>query len=187
MALLGIDRATVIPHPAYSPLSPCALYIARNVPPKLALGRGFSPGILGRSSSSVCIALFTVSAGKSARLNAAPAQAPDSADSQGRSLTVGVVRKEGSSFRRRSTNNRATNSFVVNHAAPPPVSRIRVPVCPSHIPRRPVLRITDIRTDIGPGNGMAAPLADSAGVTSICTCILHLTSSMGVLNDGRTD
>jgi hypothetical protein len=40
---------------------------------------------LGRSSSSVCIVLFTVSAGNRVRLNAVPAHAPENTDSRGRS------------------------------------------------------------------------------------------------------
>ena len=92
IALLGMLRATVIPQPAYNPRMPCARYKAINVPPKVVF-RGIedesNPRMvvvdLGRSSSSVCIVLFTVSAGNKARLNAAPAHAPEKADSQGRS------------------------------------------------------------------------------------------------------
>ena len=88
------------------------------------------------------------------------------------------------------------NSFEPNHAAEPPVSRMSVAVCPSHKPRNPVVLITVLRTAIGPGslairevyNG-AVPLNCAAGIgetegggaTSIWTCILHFTSSMGVL------
>ena len=82
IALEGIERATVIPQPAYSPRTPCARYIARAVPRNV--GRGCAAPPRGRSSSSVCIALLTESAGKSERLNIAPAHAPESADSQGR-------------------------------------------------------------------------------------------------------
>lgn len=37
-ALLGIDLAIVMPHPAYKPLIPLALYIALKVPKKVDLG-----------------------------------------------------------------------------------------------------------------------------------------------------
>jgi hypothetical protein len=87
-----MPRAMVIPKPAYNPRMPCARYKAINVPPNVVF-RGIeeesSPRTvvvdLGRRSSSVCIVLFTVSAGNMARLNAAPPHAPENADSQGRS------------------------------------------------------------------------------------------------------
>ncbi|EPS97991.1 hypothetical protein FOMPIDRAFT_1024820 [Fomitopsis schrenkii] len=64
-ALLGIALATVTPQPAYSPLTPCAAYIALNVPTNVAPGSpraGVAPPL-----SAVCIAGFAVSTGKSAR------------------------------------------------------------------------------------------------------------------------
>ena len=88
------------------------------------------------------------------------------------------------------------NSFVVNHAAPPPHSRMRVPVWPSQRPRMPSVRITDIKTDRGPGRGRGVGLrvesnvavAVGCGIETdvgaiIWTCILHFTSSTGVLID----
>lgn len=187
IALLGILRATVIPQPAYNPRMPCARYNAINVPPNVAF-RGIEPGgsnprevvDLGRSSSSVCIALFTVSAGNSAKLNAAPAHAPDNADSQGRSCVSVEV-----GWERRAKSNEPMYSLVLNQAAVPPVSRINVPVWPNQSPRKPVLRITDTNTDIGPGSFrgiLPKASAPPGGATSIWTCILHLTSSSGVLD-----
>lgn len=88
------------------------------------------------------------------------------------------------------------NSFEPNHAAEPPVSRMSVPVWPSHKPRKPVVLKTVFRTSIGPGSfanrwatGGTRPLTGMAGIrereeggtTSIWTCILHLINSMGVL------
>ena len=179
IALLGMLRATVIPQPAYNPRIPCARYKAINVPANVAF-RGIDEESnprtvvidLGRSSSSVCIVLFTVSAGNRARLNAAPAHAPENADSQGRScMSV--------ELRRRAKSSDATYSLVPNQAAVPPVSRIKVPVWPNHSPRRPVLRITDTSNVIGPGSFSRD--IPTGGTTNIWTCILHLTSSIGVL------
>ena len=87
------------------------------------------------------------------------------------------------------------NSFEPNHAAEPPVSRMSVPVWPSHRPRKPVVRMTVLRTSMGPGSLVTwetcgvAPLncaagmgeTEGGGAASIWTCILHFTSSMGVL------
>ena len=63
------------------------------------------------------------------------------------------------------------NSLEPNHAAEPPVSRMSVPVCPSHKPRKPVVLITVLRTAIGPGSlaireafGGAVPLNCTAGI-----------------------
>lgn len=179
IALLGILLAIVIPHPAYNPLIPFAWYIATNVRKKDGLSNAAEEcGLRGRSSPSVCIALFTVSAGNRLRLNATPAMAPERADSQGRSSWIVFDVEELPSFpSRRARRRDATNSLVQNQEAVPPVSRINVPVCPNHRPMIPCVRITDVRTEIGPGS-----LVDPREVVmSICTCILHLTSSIGVL------
>lgn len=94
------------------------------------------------------------------------------------------------------------NSFDANHTAVPPVSRRIVPVCPVHIPLIPrVLTIFEM-IENGPGSfrgwatnrdveafcgvcknegGDVARLGNRRGGVSIWTCILHLTSSMGVL------
>ena len=177
MALLGILLATVIPHPAYSPRIPFALYIATNVRKKEGFFNAAEAcGLRGRSSSSVCIALFTVSAGKRLRLNATPAKAPERADSQGRNSWISfVVEVLASLPSRRARRMDATNSLVQNQAAVPPVSRRSVPVWPNQRPLKPCVRITDLRTVIGPGRLIRGV------VPSICTCILHLTSSIGVL------
>jgi hypothetical protein len=137
--------------------------------------------IPGRSSASVCIVLLTVSAGKNARLYAPPAHAPLSALSEGRSC------RPGASLR----SSLQTSSLVPNHAAEPPVSRMSVPAWPSHSPRTPAVRITSRKIAKGPGRSRmdavargvttaAAAMVDD-GAISICTCILHLTSSIGVL------
>ena len=88
------------------------------------------------------------------------------------------------------------NSFEPNQAAEPPVSRMSVPVWPSHKPRKPVVLMTVFRTSIGPGSlavrgvydgkvllNCAAGIGDieGGGATSMWTCILHLISSTGVL------
>ena len=93
------------------------------------------------------------------------------------------------------------NSFEPNHAAEPPVSRMSVPVCPSHKPRKPVVLTTVLTTSIGPGSfatcvvfGGAVPVNCTAGIgetegggaASICTCILHFTNSIGVLRKRGT-
>lgn len=135
------------PRPAYSALTPPARYMALNVCTNVD---PWAPD--GRNSASVCIALFTVSAGKNAMLNEAPAQAPDSADSHGK----GVV-----AFRL-AMSNEATYSLEPNQAIAPPTSRMNVPVCPSHRPLNPVWRMVDIRMDMGPGRGpMEVPGATS--------------------------
>lgn len=197
-ALLGMALATVIPQPAYNPRTPLLPHISLAVPTKL----GLSPPARGpRSSASVCIALFTVSAGKSATLYATPAHAPAVALSHGRSS-----RLSASESPRRCKSNADAPSFAANHAAPPPVSRMSVPVCPSQSPRSPVSRTTEVRTAMGPGSlaiegagGLCAESVAAAemaaaevmdGVMSIWTCILHFTSSIGVLSrdkykDGR--
>src|ERR1700733_9139626 len=126
------------------------------------------------------MALFTVSAGKRAILNAAPAQAPEKADSHRRRSVRGFgcacksdcvcecggcgsdgcgcdceydcdCEDDGESRRRRATSRDATNSLVANQAAVPPASRMRVPVCPSQRPRTPVERMIEERVAIGPG------------------------------------
>ena len=171
-ALLGTDRATVIPHPAYSPLIPCARYSSL-----ATVENDLWPLVPGRSSASVCIVLLTVSAGKNARLYAAPAHAPLSALSEGRSC------RSGASLRR----SLHTSSLVPNHAADPPVSRMSVPDWPSHNPRTPAVRITSRKMAKGPGRSRmdavarGVTTAEAWGVINICTCILHLTSSIGVL------
>jgi len=176
---------------------PCARYIAINVRAKDWFAGKVVPFpvvVVGRSSSAVCIALFTLSAGNDARLKAAPAHAPDRADSHGRRSiglalpVVGIVESSSSEKEdprrrtRRARRREAMYSLVPNHAAVPPVSRMKVPVCPSHSPRMPVVRITDMSTEMGPGRfrGLAAAAAEACG-TSIWTCILHFTSSIGVL------
>ena len=67
IALLGMLRTTVIPHPTYNFRMPSALHKAVNVLPNVVF-RGVEeeeskPGTvavdLGRSSSSVCIVLFS--------------------------------------------------------------------------------------------------------------------------------
>ena len=186
----------VIPQPAYRPFNPCLTYNWFSVPKKV--GRG-APLALGRSSSSVWIVLLTVSAGNNARLYNIPALAPDKADSQSkRSFFVSCLPSATSSgcFLERWERRRpAVNSFEPNHAAEPPVSRMSVPVWPSHNPRKPVVLMTVLRTSIGPGSfatcgvcgivplNCAAGMGETegGGVASIWTCILHFTSSMGVL------
>ena len=186
IALLGIALATVTPHPAYSPFKPCILYISLRVPKNV----GFAPP--GLSSAAVCIVLFTLSAGKSATLYATPAHAPETADSQGRRL---MGSPSSACRRRRARRKRAAASLDTNQAAPPPSSRMKVPVCPSQRPKKPVWRIVVMRTEIGPGRCLKelgpdsvaagadddAPRTTDSGTASICTCILHLTSSIGVL------
>ena len=183
IALLGTDRATVIPHPAYSPRRPRARYsslatAANDLWPVV-------PADAGRSSASVCIVLLTVSAGKNARLYAAPAHAPLNALSHARSSRVGASRRRSLQI----------NSLVPNHAAEPPVSRMSVPVWPNQSPRTPSARIASRRMASGPGRlrrrdearadeipaACTAPADKAGGATSICTCILHFTSSIGVL------
>ena len=110
------------------------------------------------------------------RLNATPAHAPESADSQGR---MRASFEEDSFPSRRAKRREATNSLVQNQAAVPPVSRMSVPVWPSQRPPKPLVRTTDVRTVRGPGRLVVAL---GVVVTSICTCILHLTSSIGVLD-----
>jgi hypothetical protein len=183
IALLGTDRATVIPHPAYSPRRPRARYsslatAANDLWPVV-------PVDAGRSSAPVCIVLLIVSAGKNARLYAAPAHAPLDALSHAQSSRVGASR-------RRSLQ---TSSLVPNHAAQPPVSRMSVPVWPNQSPRTPSVRIASRRMASGPGRlrrrdearageipaAGTAPADEAGGAISICTCILHFTSSIGVL------
>ena len=130
-ALLGTDRATVIPHPAYSPLIPWARYSSL-----ATVENDLCPLVPGRRSPSVCIVVLIVSAGKTARLYAAPAHAPLNALSQGRSC------RSGAALRR----SLETNSLVPNHAADPPISRMSVPAWPSHSPRTPVVRTTSRKT-----------------------------------------
>jgi len=97
----------------------------------------------------------------------------------------------------------------VNQAEEPPVSRKRVPIWPSHSPRRPEVRTVEMMSEIGPEGGIfgrggcsgvvvvvvekcrdargeegddevgAGPKAPSRA--SIWTCIRHLMSSIGVL------
>lgn len=73
-----------------------------------------------RNSSSVCMALFTVSAGYKAATQKAPDMEPAKADSHGRR-----VEEEGE---RLATSTLPAYSFIANQAAVPPVSRKRVPV-----------------------------------------------------------
>lgn len=183
IALLGTDRATVIPHPAYSPRRPRARYsslatVANDLWP-------VAPADAGRSSASVCIVLLIVSAGKNARLYDAPAHAPLNALSHAQSSRVGASRRR----------NLQMSSLVPNHAAEPPVSRISVPVWPSQSPRMPSARMASRKMASGPGRlcgrdvaraeeipaAGTAPTDKAGGATSICTCILHFTSSIGVL------
>jgi hypothetical protein len=180
IAELGTLRKIVIPQPAYNPRRPCARQIAPAVP------KYDGRGAPGRSSSAVCTVLLTVSAGKSARLYAAPAHAPANALSHVSGGGGGAAGSVGSGpapplvrAARRDASEVATASFVVNHAAEPPVSRMSVPVCPSQSPRSPCWRtMLPIRAN-GPGGFVPA-----ARGASICTCILHLISSTGVLRSG---
>lgn len=98
--------------------------------------------------------LLTESAGKNEQLYAAPAHAPESADSHGKMsffVKVCPVLRD-----RWDTRREATNSFEVNQAAFPPSSRMNVPKWPTQRPRIPSVRITVIRMDIGPGSLTAA-------------------------------
>src|SRR5260370_29749013 len=119
IALLGTLLAIVIPHPAYNPRTPFAWYIATNVRKNDGFCNAAEEcGLRGRSSSSVCIALFTVSAGNRLRLNATPARAPEKADSQGRSSWVAFDVEELASFpSRRARIRDATTSLVQNQEA----------------------------------------------------------------------
>jgi hypothetical protein len=59
---------------------------------------------------------------------------------------------------------------------------MNVPVWPSHNPPKPVVRTTDLSTEMGPGSFRGgAPATATCGRTSIWTCILHFMSSIGVL------
>lgn len=165
-----------MPHPAYSPRKPRARYNSLATVPN-DLGPA-DPADAGRSSASVCIVLLIVSAGKNARLYAAPAHAPLTALSHGQSSRVGASRRR----------NLHMSSLVPNQAAEPPVSRMSVPVWPNQSPRTPSARIASRRMVSGPGRfrgGEArvggTPADEAGGATSICTCILHFTSSIGVL------
>ena len=118
------------------------------------------------------------------------------------------VREESKSIweERRETRRDAKNSLEANHAAVPPVSLNIVPVCPSQRPLGPevrrmldmmvkgpgrVLRIaTTFRlrlggsgdcTAVGAGLNFLEERGMPNGIESIWTCILHLTSSIGVL------
>ena len=162
--------------------------MALNVPKNVGLGGGFPLGstLPGRSSSAVCIVLFTESAGNMTKLNIAPAHAPERALSHDRSSVLLADLSETlwpSCFdRRRRRRREATNSLVANHAALPPDSRMKVPVWPSQSPRMPSLRTTEVRTDIGPNSWRSAvAVLDAVTGAIIWTCILHLTSSTGVL------
>jgi hypothetical protein len=88
-------------------------------------------------------------------LYATPAQAPAKADSQAKGggglADVDDAVDEDDDASRREERNEATASFVVNQAAEPPVSRIRVPVCPSQNPRNPCCRNTEATRARGPG------------------------------------
>lgn len=128
------------------------------------------------------MALFTVSAGNNTKLKAAPAQAPASADSHGRRVRSSGCDKV-SIGARRARRSDETYSFVENQAAVPPVSLMSVPVWPNHSPLNPELRKAVASTEIGPGSECGR--SDDEGDTSICTCILHFTSSMGVLNESN--
>lgn len=182
-ALLGTDRATVMPHPAYSPRRPRARYSSFATVPN-DLGPA-NPADAGRSSASVCIVLLIVSAGKNARLYAAPAHAPLTALSHGQSSRVGASRRRTLQM----------SSLVPNQAAEPPVSRMSVPVWPNQSPRTPSVRMASRRMASGPGRfrgreaarvGWTLAADDAGGATSICTCILHFTSSIGVLCSCKT-
>lgn len=175
-ALLGTDRATVMPHPAYSPRTPRARYSSLATAPNDLWP--MVPADAGRSSASVCIVLLIVSAGKHVRLYAAPAHAPLNALSHGQSSRVGPSRRRSLQM----------NSLVPNQAAEPPVSRMSVPVWPNQSPRTPSVRTASRRMASGPGRfrGGGArmgrtPADEGGGAISICTCILHFTSSIGVL------
>lgn len=108
---------------------------------------------------------------------------------------------------RREMRRDAKNSLEANQAAVPPVSLNIVPVCPSQRPLGPeVRRMLDIivkgpgrvlrmaatfrsrlggvcesEGDSGAGLNFLGERGMSNGVESIWTCILHLTSSIGVL------
>jgi len=163
---------------------------------------------LPRSSSSVWIVDLMQSAGNRTTLYMTPAPAPAVMSSH--ALRSPLVTRPPSlsdtspRATRRSINHRDRTSNVVNHAASPPVSRMRVPVWPSHRPRTPysrrIERVTVSAPGIGAGAGRtneggmaraagacAAPAtacaADEAAKPSAAmfeTCILHLTSSTGV-------
>ena len=82
-------------------------------------------------------------------------------------------RCEGRAFSFRKAN--VTVSFVPNHAALPPVSRIRVPSWPCQKPRKPWCRNTSLITLSGV---CARPALSPEPVAG--TWILHFTSSTGV-------
>lgn len=139
-----------------------------------------------------------------------PASAPERADSHGiraldgsdleLSTTWFLGTDSGDDCTLRARRADAMNSFDANHTAVPPVSRRIVLVCPTHIPVIPC-RLTIFET-IANGPGRFRPDCDveafcgvctnegddvarlgklARGGVSIWTCILHLTSSMGVL------
>jgi len=103
MALLGMALAIVIPIPAYKPFIPCFIYMSRPIPQKVG---AFSPGPRGRSSSAVCSALLTESAGS-------------------RTILYRLVSSHCGTpgfCARRERRAEHVASLEVNHAAPPPVS-----------------------------------------------------------------
>lgn len=83
-------------------------------------------------------------------LYAAPAHAPDTADSHAARSFIEMGLSE--SRARLAIRIDAMYSLQANQAAPPPDSRMRVPVWPSQRPWKPVVRMMEVSTDIGPGS-----------------------------------
>ena len=144
--------------------------------------------------------------GKDSLLYAIPEHPPATQSSQAFSsprFTLPLSRPSVFSLAR--MKNRLTTSKVVNHALDPPVSRIRVPEWPSQRPRTPVEAIVWRRMVSGPGRAAKLGRTGAAEDGEVLeeeeaearrarfsarrrvTCILTLTSSIGVLDPVKKD
>lgn len=165
----GADLKTVMPQPRYIPLRPaCFQYV---LPSAQKLACGPAP-----TTEAVCMRDLIVSAGKNRKLYDIPADAPDTAcchnGSAGRLVpcSCGGAVPFFSLCLRKSID---TVSLLPNQAAPPPDSRIKVPICPCQKPMRPWCLKT---LRMMAGMVRCFVIAPS----TLGTCILHFMSSTGV-------